>query len=101
VESIGEQSVCVRNADGESFELENDFVFALTGYHPDIELLQRAGVQVDPKSYRPACNPRTLETNVPGLYVAGVVISGRHTNEVFIENGRFHGKQIIEDLRRR
>lgn len=101
VESIGEQSICVRNADGESFELENDFVFALTGYHPDIDLLERAGVQVDPKSYRPACNPKTLETNVPGLYVAGVVISGRHTNEIFIENGRFHGKQIVEDLQKR
>jgi bacillithiol disulfide reductase len=101
VESIGERSICVKNNHDESFELENDFVFALTGYHPDIELLQRAGVQIDPKSYRPACNPKTLETNVPGLYVAGVVISGRHTNEIFIENGRFHGKQIIEDLQRR
>jgi len=100
VESIGEQSICVRNADGESFELENDFVFALTGYHPDVSLLERAGVRVDPKSYRPACNPKTLETNVRRLYVAGVVISGRHTNEIFIENGRFHGKQIIEDLQR-
>ena len=62
--------------------------------------LERAGVRVDPKSYRPACNPKTLETNVRRLYVAGVVISGRHTNEIFIENGRFHGKQIIEDLQR-
>jgi bacillithiol disulfide reductase len=100
VESIGERAICVQNDHGESSELENDFVFALTGYHPDIELLERAGVQVDPKSYRPACNPKTLETNVPRLYVAGVVISGRHTNEIFIENGRFHGKQIIEDLQR-
>ena len=90
----------MRNADGESFELENDFVFALTGYHPDVSLLERAGVRVDPKSNRPACNPKTLETNVRRLYVAGVVISGRHTNEIFIENGRFHGKQIIEDLQR-
>lgn len=100
VTSIGEQSICVRNAQDECFELENDFVFALTGYHPDIELLEGAGVLVDPKSYRPACNPKTLETNVPGLYVAGVVISGRHTNEIFIENGRFHGKQIVEDLQK-
>ena len=100
VTAIGEESICISNAQGESFEIENDFVFALTGYHPDIELLERAGVQVDPKSYRPACNPKTLETNVPGLYVAGVVISGRHTNEIFIENGRFHGKQIVEDLQK-
>jgi thioredoxin reductase (NADPH) len=45
------------------------------------------------------CDPQTLETNVPGLYVAGVLISGRQTNEIFIENGRFHGRQIMADLR--
>jgi thioredoxin reductase (NADPH) len=99
VSGITEDTVRIENAQGESVELKNDFVFALTGYHPDIDLLQRAGVQVDTTSYRPACNPKTLETNIPGLYVAGVVISGRHTNEIFIENGRFHGKQIMEDLK--
>ena len=98
VAEIKESSVRIDHAQGESILLENDFVFALTGYHPDIDLLRRAGVQVDATSYRPACDPKTLETNVPGLYVAGVVISGRHTNEIFIENGRFHGKQIMEDL---
>ncbi|HEY6291719.1 MAG TPA: YpdA family putative bacillithiol disulfide reductase [Terriglobia bacterium] len=98
VAEIKEDSIRVESAHGESAVFENDFVFALTGYHPDIDLLQRAGVQVDATSYRPACNPKTLETNVPGLYVAGVVISGRNTNEIFIENGRFHGKQIMEDL---
>jgi len=101
VTEIAEGLIRVRNAQGQSFELENDFVFALTGYHPDIELLQRAGVQVDPVSYRPACNLKTLETNVPGLYVAGVVLSGRHTNEIFIENGRFHGRQIMEHVKER
>jgi thioredoxin reductase (NADPH) len=99
VTEIAESFIHVQNAQGESFEIENDFVFALTGYHPDIDLLQRAGVQVDPDSYRPACNLKTLETNVPGLYVAGVVLSGRHTNEIFIENGRFHGKQIMEHVK--
>jgi bacillithiol disulfide reductase len=54
---------------------------------------------VDPESLRPECNPKTLESNVPGLYLAGVVISGRNTNEIFIENGRFHGKTIVNDLR--
>ena len=98
VAEIGEDCVRIENANGEFTEIANDFVFALTGYHPDIDLLQRAGVQVDLTSYRPACDPKTLETNVPGLYVAGVVISGRHTNEIFIENGRFHGKQIMTDL---
>ncbi len=99
VREIGEEWVTVRNAAGETRRLENDFVFALTGYHPDVEFLSNAGVLVDPKSYRPQCNPKTLESNVPGLYLAGVVISGRHTNEIFIENGRFHGKQIIADVK--
>lgn len=101
VTAIGEDSIEIENAQGERFQIENDFVFALTGYHPDIDLLQRAGVQVDPSSYCPACNTQSLETNVPGLYVAGVVISGKRTNEIFIENGRFHGRQIIADLKQR
>jgi thioredoxin reductase (NADPH) len=99
VTAIGEDAIEIENAQGERFEIANDFVFALTGYHPDVDLLRNAGVEVDPDSYRPKCDPRTLETNVRGLYVAGVVISGRQTNEIFIENGRFHGKQIIADLK--
>jgi len=99
VTEIGWDSICVRSAAGEHVRLDNDFVFALTGYHPDIDLLRQAGVTVDATSYRPVCNLSTLESNVPGLYLAGVVISGRHTNEIFIENGRFHGKVIIEDIK--
>ncbi len=99
VEEIGEDWISVKRPSGESERLENDFVFALTGYHPDVEFLKQAGVVVDPKSYRPQCDPKTLESNVPGLYLAGVVISGRHTNEIFIENGRFHGGQIIADIK--
>jgi len=101
VTAVGEDSIEIENAQGERFQIENDFVFALTGYHPDVELLQRAGVQVDPTSYCPTCDPQSLETNVPGLYVAGVVISGKRTNEIFIENGRFHGRQIIAHLKQR
>ena len=98
VKEITEDSVVVQRASGETVRIENDFVFALTGYHPDIDFLRRAGVEVDAESYRPVCDPLTLESNVPGLYVAGVVVSGRQTNEIFIENGRFHGKQIIADV---
>lgn len=101
VREIAQNWICVETSTGETLRIENDFVFALTGYHPDIDLLRRAGVEVDPKSYRPASSPQTLESNVPGLYIAGVVISGRHTNEIFIENGRFHGKQIIQDIQRK
>jgi thioredoxin reductase (NADPH) len=74
-------------------------VFALTGYHPDFSFIESLGVQLDPESRRPTLNPNTLESNVPGVHLAGVVIGGRHTGEIFIENGRFHGKQIIDALK--
>jgi thioredoxin reductase (NADPH) len=73
-------------------------VFALTGYHPDFDFLRQFGVKLDPETNKPALDPQTLESNVPGLYLAGVVIGGNHTSEIFIENGRFHGKQIIAAL---
>jgi thioredoxin reductase (NADPH) len=73
-------------------------VFALTGYHPDFDFLRQLGVNLDPETNKPALDPQTLESNVPGLYLAGVVIGGKHTSEIFIENGRFHGKQIIAAL---
>jgi thioredoxin reductase (NADPH) len=74
-------------------------VFALTGYHPDFSFIESLGVKLDPESRRPALDPNTLESNVPGIHLAGVVIGGRHTGEIFIENGRFHGKQIIQALK--
>ena len=73
-------------------------VFALTGYHPDFSFIESLGVKLDPESRRPALDPNTLESNVSGIHLAGVVIGGRHTGEIFIENGRFHGKQIIQAL---
>jgi bacillithiol disulfide reductase len=101
VTEITHDSITIQTAKGETVRLENDFVFALTGYHPDVDMLRGAGMQVDPESYRPAVNPETLESNVPGLYVAGVVVSGLQTNEIFIENGRFHGKLILADIQRK
>lgn len=74
-------------------------VFALTGYHPDFSFIESLGIKLDPESRRPTLNPNTLESNVPGVHLAGVVIGGRHTGEIFIENGRFHGKQIIDALK--
>jgi thioredoxin reductase (NADPH) len=73
-------------------------VFALTGYHPDYEFIESLGVRLDPETRRPALDPNTLESNVPGIYLAGVVIGGKYTGEIFIENGRFHGKQIVDAL---
>jgi thioredoxin reductase (NADPH) len=73
-------------------------VFAMTGYHPDFDFLERQGIHLDRETRRPVCDPETLETNVPGLYVAGVVVGGLHTGDIFIENGRFHGRQIIASI---
>jgi thioredoxin reductase (NADPH) len=70
-------------------------VFALTGYHPDFTFLTNQGIRLDPVTMRPDVNPDTLETNVPGIHVAGVVVGGRQTSDIFIENGRFHGKEIL------
>lgn len=97
---IGERVVKVANEDRE-FELPADAVLLLTGYHPDLELLARAGVRVDEKSLKPACQEATLESNVPGLYIAGALVSGRETNRIFIENGRFHGETIARAIRER
>ena len=81
--------------------LKNDFVFALTGYHPDYEFLESLGIQLTRPEMRPVCDPNTFESNVPGIYVAGVIVAGARTSEIFIENGRFHGRQIAEDLKKR
>jgi len=83
----------------EQSELPNDFVFALTGYHTDNDFLRSCGIEVDPETMKPAFNPETLESNVSGIYLAGVVTAGKETGKIFIENGRFHGGQIIEHLR--
>jgi thioredoxin reductase (NADPH) len=78
--------------------LKNDFVFALTGYHPDYDFLRSIGIELSPEQLRPVCDPETLESNIPGIYVAGVIVAGSRTSEIFIENGRFHGKLIAADL---
>lgn len=98
VARITEDDVTLTTPEGER-TLPNQFVFALTGYQPDFKFLEALGVRLDEANDRcPACDPATLESNVPGIYLAGVVIAGERTNEIFIENGRFHGKQIATDL---
>ena len=78
--------------------LKNDFVFAMTGYHPDFDFLERIGVRFEGPDKLPVCNPETLESNVSGVFLAGVIVAGSRTNEIFIENGRFHGAQIARAL---
>ena len=98
VKAITQDEVIIQNGAGEK-RLPARQVFALTGYHPDFAFIEGFGVKLDPKTKKPALDPDTLESNVPGLYLAGVVIGGKHTSEIFIENGRFHGKQIIGALK--
>jgi len=99
VTNIAEDDVTLATPDG-PVKLPNHFVFALTGYHPDFSFIESLGVELDGANDRcPVCDPATLESNVPGIYLAGVVVAGERTNEIFIENGRFHGQLIAEDLR--
>jgi thioredoxin reductase (NADPH) len=78
--------------------LKNDFVFAMTGYHPDFDFLKALGVRLEGDDQLPACDPKTKESNVPGIFLAGVIVAGSRTNEIFIENGRFHGRLIAQAL---
>jgi thioredoxin reductase (NADPH) len=89
--------VKVRGPEGEK-TLVAAQVFALTGYHPDFSFLRSLGIALDAATNKPSIDPQTHESNVPGIYLAGVVIGGNHTSEIFIENGRFHGKQIAAAL---
>ncbi len=78
--------------------VRNDFVFAMTGYRPDFSFLESMGIRFEGPDRLPVCYPQTLESNVPGIFLAGVIVAGSRTNEIFIENGRFHGKQIARAL---
>ena len=97
VQEIREDSVVLNTPKGE-VTLKNDFVFAMTGYKPDTKFLAAHGIEFDPTTGRPHTNPETLESARAGMYLAGVLVAGMHTNEIFIENGRFHGKTIAQAL---
>jgi thioredoxin reductase (NADPH) len=94
---ILKDSIRVATPEGE-VALKNDFVFALIGYRPDLEFLGAIGITLDPETQRPRTNPDTLESERPGIYLAGVIVAGMHTNEIFIENGRFHGQAIAKSI---
>jgi thioredoxin reductase (NADPH) len=97
VAEIGLDTVVLETAK-ERLMLKNDFVFALIGYHPDYEFLEKLGVESVGEDRTPVCDTDCLESNVPGVYLAGVIVAGARTNEIFIENGRFHGRLIAQDL---
>jgi thioredoxin reductase (NADPH) len=97
VVEITPDSVIIQTPQGRE-TVKNDFVFAMTGYHPDFEFLESLGVRLKGEDRLPDCNPETLESNVPGIYLAGVIVAGARTSEIFIENGRHHGRQIAAAL---
>jgi bacillithiol disulfide reductase len=88
-------AVIVRTADGTEESLPADRVYALTGFRADFALFRRLGIELDPETERASVNPDTLETNVPGIYMAGSIVAGRFTSGIFIENGRFDGDKIF------
>ncbi len=100
VTEIREREVLLATPQG-PVSLKNDYVFAMTGYSPDFAFLERHGIHLDPATQRPRLNQETYETERPGIYLAGVLVAGVHTNEIFIENGRFHGEKIALDIRAR
>ena len=93
------QADCLRidTLEGE-IALKNDFVFALIGYQPDLQFLNSTGITLEAETLRPRTNPGTLESERSGIYLAGVIVAGMHTNEIFIENGRFHGQLIAQSI---
>ena len=97
VERIDEETLDLLTPDGPK-RIANDFVLAMTGYKPDIEFLAQLGILFDPESRRPRTNPDTLESDRAGVYLAGVIVAGMNTGEIFIENGRFHGGLIAADI---
>ena len=99
VAEIRSSSVVVRDeATGTDTEIQNDFVVAMTGWRADHTPLQTLGVEIDPETGIPTHDKATMRTNVPGLYIAGVIAAGHNANKIFIENGREHGDLIVADM---
>jgi thioredoxin reductase (NADPH) len=97
VTDIRIDSIRLWTPEGE-ISLKNDFVFALTGYQPDLKFLNSTGITLEPQTLRPRTEVQTLESERKGIYLAGVIVAGMHTNEIFIENGRFHGQLIAQSI---
>ena len=90
--------VVVIDQEGQREEIPAEGVFLLTGYHPDVDLMRKAGIRCDDETLAPEISMETFETNVPNLFIAGGAIAGKRTGNIFIENGRFHGEKIIDVL---
>ena len=97
IKEILSDKIIVLTPDGEQ-TLDNDYVLAMTGYRPDYAFLKKIGITLDPETNVPNHNEDNLESNIPQLYIAGVILAGDNTSKLFIENTRHHGKQIISDI---
>jgi thioredoxin reductase (NADPH) len=90
-----EPGAVITSGSGRDERLKADLVYVMTGFAPNMDLLRQVGVPIDPKTGIPSHDPETLETSVPGVFIAGVVVAGFDANKVFIENGRYHGDRIV------
>jgi thioredoxin reductase (NADPH) len=97
VTEIRSAEIVVATPEGE-VTIPNDFVLAMSGYRPDLPFLASMGIALQAETQKPVTDPKTLESARRGIYLAGVIVAGMHTNEIFIENGRFHGKAIAEAI---
>ncbi|MBW2960972.1 YpdA family putative bacillithiol disulfide reductase [Mesonia aestuariivivens] len=99
ISEVRENEVDIKDKDGNLKTLKNDFVLALTGYQPDFKFLEEIGIQLQDKEKKiPQYNPQTMETNLKGVYLAGVICGGLETHKWFIENSRIHAKMIMENI---
>lgn len=95
---IKENTIIFKNEKGEIHEIENDFVLAMTGYLPDFDFLRNSGIELQGECLNPLYNSKTMETNIPDLYLAGVVCGGKDTHLWFIENSRIHAEMIVQHI---
>jgi len=101
VKEISAESILLENNANGRFSIPNDFVFALTGYHPDVTFLGSMGVETNLETMAPIHDEGTMQTNIQGLYIAGSIAAGKNNNKIFIENGRLHGKSIMPSILKR
>lgn len=97
IEKITESAVTIKN-ENETLEIDADYVFVMTGYHPDHSFFKKIGIHIEKVNGRPIYDEYTMESNVEGIYIAGVIAAGNNANEIFIENGRFHGALIADAI---
>ena len=99
IEEIRSTSVVLWNMDSEErVEIPNDWVLAMTGWRPDRQFISGLGIDIDDETGIPSHDPDSMETNIPGIYIAGVLAAGYNANKIFIENGKFHGPKIVETV---